>query len=119
MIRRGFAILTPAIVRPLYFAMVRPHRDYAAKASFIYRQKDNKLIVRMQRLATGCVKSFRRLSYQELLHELKVPSMERLFLRATLITVYKLFQGYLNLPVEEFIEPPAAGNLRGHNFKVR
>ncbi len=45
--------------------------------------------------------------------------MERHFLRATLITVYKLFHGYLNLPVEEFFEPPAAGNLRGHNFKVR
>ncbi len=66
-----------------------------------------------------CVKSFRRLSYQERLHELKLPSMERHFLRATLITVYKLFHGYLNLSVEEFFEPPAAGNLRGHNFKVR
>ncbi len=37
---------------------------------------------------------------------------------ATLITVYKLFHGYLNLSAEEFFEPPAAGNLRGHNFKV-
>ncbi len=45
--------------------------------------------------------------------------MERHFLRATLITVYKLFHGYLNLSAEEFFEPPAAGNLRGDNFKVR
>ncbi len=45
--------------------------------------------------------------------------MERHFLRATLITVYKLFHGYLDLSAEEFFEPPAAGNLRGHNFKVR
>ncbi len=66
-----------------------------------------------------CVKSFRRLPYPERLHELKLPSMERHFLRDTLITVYKLFHGYLNLPVEEFYEPPAAGNLRGNNFKVR
>ncbi len=62
---------------------------------------------------------FRRLPYPERLHELKLPSMERHFFRATLITVYKLFHGYLNLPVEEFFEPPAAGNLRGHNFRVR
>ncbi len=45
--------------------------------------------------------------------------MERHFLRATLIAVYELFHDYLNLPVEEFFEPLAAGNLRGHNFKVR
>ncbi len=35
------------------------------------------------------------------------------------ITVYELFRGYLNLSAEEFFEPPAAGNLRGHNFKFR
>ncbi len=119
MMRRGFAILTPAIFRPLYLAMVRPHLDYAVQASFPYFQKDIKLIERMQRLATRCVKSFRRLPYPERLHELKLPSMERHFHRATLITVNKLFHGYLNLSAEEFIEPPAGGNLLGHNFKVR
>ncbi len=73
----------------------------------------------MQRLATRCVKSFRSLPHPERLRELKLPSMERHFLRATLITVYKLFHDYLNLSAEEFFKPPAAGNLRGHNFKVR
>ncbi len=72
----------------------------------------------MPRLATRCVKSFRRLSYPELLHELKLPSIKRHFLRATLITVYKLFHGYLKLSAEEFFELPAASNLRGHEFKV-
>ncbi len=99
--------------------MVRPHLDYAVQASFPYLQKDIQLSERMQRLATRCVKSFRRLPYPERLHELKLTSMERHFLRATLITVYKLFHGSLNLPAEEFFEPPAAGNLCGHNFKDR
>ncbi len=45
--------------------------------------------------------------------------MELHFLRATLITIYKLFHDYLNLSAEEFFEAPAAGNLLGHNFKVR
>ncbi len=65
------------------------------------------------------MKSFIRLPYPERLHELKLPSMEQHFLLGTLITVYKLFHGYLNLSAEEFFEPPAAGYLRGHNFKVR
>ncbi len=99
--------------------MVRPHLDYAVQTSFFYRQKYIQSIERMQRLATRCVKSFRRLPYHERLHELKRPSMERHFLRATLVTVYELFHGYLNLSSKELFEPPAAGNLRRHNFKVR
>ncbi len=119
MISHEFAILTPAIFRPLYLAMVRPHLDYAVQASFPCLQKDIKLIERMQRLATRCVKSFKRLPYPERLQELKLSSMQRQFLRATLITVYKLFHGYLDLSAEEFFEPPAVCNFRGHNSTVR
>ncbi len=44
--------------------------------------------------------------------------MPRHIHRATLIAVYELIHGYLDLSVEEVFEPPAAGNLRGHNFKL-
>ncbi len=98
---------------------MRPHLAYAVRASFPHLPKNILLIKRMQRLATIFVKSFRRLSYPESLHELKLYSMERHFLLATPITVNKLFHAYLNLSAEEFFEPPAAGNLRGHNVKVR
>ncbi len=119
MMRRGFAILTPAISRPLYLAMMRPHIGYAVQASFPYLQKDIQLIERMQRLATRRVESFRRLQCPECLHELKRPSLERHCHRATLITMYKLFHGYLNFSADEFFVPPAAGDLRGDNIKVR
>ncbi len=89
---------------------------YLSPSTAMPLQKDIKLIERMQWLATRCVKSFMRLPYPERLHELKLPSMERHYLRASLITVYKLFHGFLNLSVEEFFEPPAASSLRGHNF---
>ncbi len=59
MMRRGFAELTPAIFRPLYFAMVRPQLDYAVQAVAPYLQNDLKLVERMQRLATRCVKGLR------------------------------------------------------------
>ncbi len=84
--------------------------ELRTQASFHYLQKDIQHIERMQRLATRCVKSFRRLPYPERLHELK--------LGATLSSSYS-HHGYLNLPVEKFFEPPAAGNLRRDNFKVR
>ncbi len=119
MMRQGFAILTSAIFRPLYLAIVRPHLDNAVQASFPYLQKDIKLIERMQRLATRCVKSFSWLSYPVRLHALNLSSMERHFFRATLITLYKLFHGYLNLSADAFFELLAAIYLRGHKFKVR
>ncbi len=40
-------------------------------------------------------------------------------LRASLIMVFKLFLGHLNLAAEEFFDAPVAGNIQGHNFKVR
>ncbi len=70
MIRRGLEIIAPAIFRSLCLAVVRPHIDYAVQPSLPYLQKDIKLIEMMQRLATRCLKSFRRLPYPERLHEL-------------------------------------------------
>ncbi len=113
-----FEVLTPAMFRPLYLAMARPHLDCVVQASFPYLQKDIKLIERMQRLSTRCVTNYKRLTYPAHPHELKLPSMERHFLRVTLSTVYNLFHGNLNLSAAEFFEAPAPGNLRGHNFKV-
>ncbi len=50
---------------------------------------------------------------------LVIVNLEQCSLDLFIITVYKLSHGYLNLSAEEFFEPPAAGNLRGHNFEVR
>ncbi len=73
-----------------------------------YSQKDIKLIERMRWLAARCVESFRRQPYPERLDELKLSSMQRHSPHATLITVCKLFHGYLNLPVEDFFKLPTA-----------
>ncbi len=106
-------ILPPA--ESQYDTFVPRHSE---QSSFPYLQKDIKLIERMQRLATRYVKGFRRLPYPERLHELKLPSMERHLLRATLITVYNLFHSDLHLSEEELFEPHAAGIPRGHHFNV-
>ncbi len=88
MMRRGFAELTPVIFRPLYLAMVRPQLDYAAQAVVLYLQKDLKLVERMQRLATRCVKGLSGLQYPARLRELQLPSKQSHILRTTLITAH-------------------------------
>ncbi len=119
MMCRGSADLMPAFFRPIYLAMVRPQLDYAAQAVASYLQKDLQLVKRMQRLATGCVKSLRGLQYPARLRELQLPSMQSPILRSTLITAYNLFHGNLNLPLEEYFDVPAVNHLRGHQFRVR
>ncbi len=119
MMRRGFTELTPAIFRPLDLAMVRPQLDYAVQAVAPYLQRDLKLVERMQKLATRCVKGLRGLQYPARLRELQHPSMQSHILWTTLITAYKLFYDNLNLPPEEYFDAPAVIHLRGHQFKVR
>ncbi len=97
----GFAKLTPAIVRPLFF------------------KSDVKVGETMQRHATRFVKGLRELVYPALLRELQLSSMQSHFLRTTLLTAYNLFHGNLNLPLEEFFDSPAVNHLRGQQFKVR
>ncbi len=119
MMRRRFAELTLAIFRTLYLAMVRPQLDYAVQAVAPYLQSYLKLVERMQRVATRCVKGLRGLQYPARLRELRLPSMQSHILRTTLITAYKLFHGNMNLLPEEFFEAPAVNHLRGHLFKIR
>ncbi len=98
---------------------MRPQLDYAVQAVAPYLQKDLKLVERMQRLATRCVKGLRGLQYPARLRELQLPSMQSRILRSTLITAYNFFHGNLNLPVEEVFDAPAVNHLRGHQFKIR
>ncbi len=119
MMRRGFAELTPTIFRPLYLAMVRPQLDYAVQAMAPYLQKDFKLVERMKRPVTRCVKGLCGLQYPARLRELQLLSIESHIFRTTLITACSLFLGNLNLPLEEFFDAPAVNHLRGHQFNFR
>ncbi len=60
-LRRGFAVLTLEIFRPLYLALVRPIFEYGQQASSPYLQRDIALMERLLRLATRTVKGMREL----------------------------------------------------------
>ncbi len=78
-----------------------------------------KLVERMQRLATRCVRGPSGLQHPARLRELQLSSMQSHILQSTLIAAYNLLHGNLNLPLEEFFDAPAVNHLREHQFKVR
>ncbi len=63
-LRRGFAVLTPEIFRPMCLALVRPILDYSQQASLPHHQRGINLMERTQQLTTRLVKSLRELSYK-------------------------------------------------------
>ncbi len=119
LLRRGFAVLTPEIFRPLYLALVRPILEYGQQATSPYLRRNIALMERIQRLATRMVKGMRELPYEERLRRLNIFSLERHRLRKDPIWAYNIFQGRLDLPQAEFFEAPAERDLLGHDFKLR
>ncbi len=103
LLRRGFAVSTPEIFRPLYLALVRPILRYGQQASSPYLRRDIDLMERIQRLATRMVKGMRELPYEDRIHRLNIFSLERRRLRGNLILAYNIFYGRLDLPRAELI----------------
>ncbi len=73
---------------------------------------------RIQRLATRLVTGMRHLPYKERLQRLGLHSLQRLRLRADLITAFKIFKDFLYIDPNLFFLPPARRGLRGHSYKV-
>ncbi len=119
LLRRGFAILTPEIFRPLYLALVTPILEYGQQASSPYLRRDIDLMERIQRLATRMVKGMRELPYEDRRRRLNIFSLERRRLRGDPILAYNILHGRLDLPKAEFFEAPAKRGLRGHDYKLR
>ncbi len=97
-LRRGFAVLTPAIFRPLYLALVRPILEYGQQASSPNLRRDIDLMERIQRLAARIVKGMRGLPYEVWLRRLNIFSLERSRLCGALILAYNIFHRHLDLP---------------------
>ncbi len=65
------------------------------------------------------VKGLGDLSYEDRLRRLNLLSIERRLLRGDLILAYNMFQGRLDVPVEEFFEAQTERNLHRHDFQLR
>ncbi len=81
LIRKSFVTLTPEILIPLYYTLVRPPLDYAIQASSPYLKKDIDHLERLQPPANRRVKGCRDLSHEERLEELSLFSFARRRLR--------------------------------------
>ena len=94
LIRRSFSYLDPDTFRKLYTAFVRPHLEYAVAVWSPHLKKHIDLVEKVQMRATKLVDGFGKLTYQERLERLKLPTLVYRRLRGDVIEIYKHFHRY-------------------------
>ena len=93
-IRRCFSFLDIETFMKLYSAFVRPHLEYAQEIWSPYLRKYINMIENVQIRATKLIDGFGKLSYQERLKRLNLPTLSYRRLRGDMIQTYKHFHSY-------------------------
>ncbi len=75
--------------------------EYGLQASSPYLRQDIIMKEQLQRLATRMVRGLKDLTYDDRLRKLNLFSIERRLFRGDLILVYNMFQGRLDMLLEE------------------
>ena len=93
-IRRCFSFIDIDTFKKLYISFVRPHLEYGQELWSPYLRKYIKMIENVQIRATKLIDGFGKLSYQERLIKLKLPTLCYRRIRSEMIQTYKHFTRY-------------------------
>ena len=100
-IKCTFLHLTPTAFCILYISLVRPHLDYASITWNPYLLKDIRALEAVQRRATKMVPDLSRLTHEERLQVLSLPSLYYRRKRMDMTTAYKIIRGLVEVPHQD------------------
>jgi len=116
-INRNFKYMEKNTFILLYKSMVRPHLEFANLVWSPYRKEEINKLERVQRRATKLVCSLKKLSYEERLKKLNLPTLSFRRLRGDMIEVYKIITGkYEKKDID--LKVNNAVNTRGNHYKL-
>ena len=121
-IRRSFQFLSPQNFIPLFKTLVRSHLDYASSVWSPYKQKRIDTLENVQRRATRQLPTLAKLSYEERLIQLKIPTLAYRRIRGDMIEVYKIMNEIYDKNVTTFLktrlESADRTSPRGHKYQL-
>jgi ribonuclease P/MRP protein subunit RPP40 len=116
---RSMSYKSKEIITPLFKALVRPILEYG---NAIWNPKLKSLINNVeavQRHFTKCIQNCHKLSYEERLKYLKLPSLEYRRLRGDLIEMYKITHKFYDPKTTKGLFAECTESItRGHRYKV-
>ena len=117
MIRRSFEYLDIPTFRTLFKAIVRPHLEYAQSVWAPHRKKDIRTVENVLRRASKMVPGLHRLTYEERLRKLDLPTMVYRRWRGDMIEVWKVMNQKYDARVNIKFQL-RDGITRGNNKKL-
>ena len=119
-IKVAFNYMDKEMMKKIIMTMIRPKLEYAETVWSPHKKKHIRKLERIQRMATKMVPEIERLTYEERLREMKLPTLEARRERGDLITIYKLVNKLEETDKEDFLlkTERGVGSLRGHTQRL-
>ena len=117
LIRRSFTFMDAECMRLLFTSIVRPHLEFANVIWSPSTKRDCELIERVQHRATKMVPNLKKLSYQDRLIKMNLPSLRYRRLRGDMIEAYKITHGLYSVN-KNLLQLDQGNRTRGHAFKL-
>jgi hypothetical protein len=118
-IKRNVHYKSKEVISKLFNSYVRPTLEYCLQAWSPYYRHDIEMVESVYRRMTKIIPGLKRLEYPDRLLALNMFTFERRKLRGDMILVYKMFQGLVNIDVNNFFTLETDSRTRGHEFKIK
>jgi hypothetical protein len=121
LIRRTFTYMDCQLMKQLFTSLVRPHLEYGNVVWHPNSKRDIEILERVQHRATRMVPGLAKLSYEDRLRKMDLPSLVYRRVRGDVIEVYKYLHGVYKVGCTQLLplHESASMKTRGNSLKLK
>ena len=121
LIRTSFTYMDSDLMKRLFTSVVRPHLEFANIVWHPYLKKDIDLLEQVQHRATRMIPGMSRLTYEDRLKKMDLPTLAYRRIRGDAIDTYKYLNGLYSVDHSRLLEEHHSSGLetRGNGQKLQ